>query len=139
MNKEGIKLRGTAGLVSIVAAINMGAGVSNASVLHTLSAGKRAIIRKVMWSNRTAGNTMLRIGYNSLAVTFVQCLPDIEMVAGFDGELNVMDIPICGNNPLGFCPDTTPLTGTTGTIMGGAVASAAAPNDVQVTIEVEEF
>lgn len=137
----------TGGLISITANGVMPPGASNASTLHTLSPGRvgtRALIRKIMWINRTLNDTFLRIGYENLVAApggpnFIQVLPDILMVSGVDGEMVEDDIPICGNGPEGFQADTTALTGSTGAIMAESVAAGAVPNDVQVRIEVEEF
>lgn len=137
---KGIRLQG--GMVSI-AAVGVVAP-SNAVAGWVLSTGRRAIIRKIMWSNRNPLNSFLMVGYNDLTPApggpnFVQVLPDILMLAGFDGELAETDLPICGNTREGFQADTTPVTGTTGNIMLEATVAAAIPNDVQVTLEVEEF
>lgn len=137
---KGIRLQG--GLVNIVAV-----GVvapSNAILAWVLSTGRRAIIRKIMWNNRTGGDGFLRVGYNDLTPApggpnFVQVLPDILMLAGFDGELAEEDLPICGNTLEGFQVDTTPVAGTFGNIMLESTVGAAIPNNVQVTLEVEEF
>lgn len=140
MDKLPVRLTG--GRVSIIA---VGAGdgaVSNASTLHTLSLNLTAVIKKIMWFNRTGGNVLLWIGYNDLTVAaavFRQVLPSIFCVNGMDGELNEDDLPICGNTPLGFHADITAVTGSLGNIMGEVSNSAAAPNDFMVQIEVEEY
>lgn len=136
--------RVTGGLVNIVAV-----GVlapSNAVALFTLATAKvqKAIIRKIVWMNRTGGPGFLRIGYNDRTPApggpnFVQVLPDIMMVAGIDGELQEDDLPICGNSIEGFVVDTTAITGTTGDIMAEATVGAAGLNSVQVQVEVELF
>ena len=135
-------VRTSSGLISIVAA-----GVvapSNATTLWTLSAGKRAVIRKIRWINRTVGLAFLRIGYDDRVAApggpnFVQVLPDILMVNGVDDHMTEEELPICGNMQEGFALDNTALTGSTGDIMAEASAAGAAPADVQVEIEVEEL
>lgn len=111
------------------------------NTLFTLSTSKteRAVIRKIAWINRTGANTFLRIGHTTLGGVFTQDLPDILMLAGIDGQWTEPELPICGNTPEGFAPNTTLVTGTLGNIIGRAVASAATPNDVQVNIEMELF
>lgn len=136
----GVRL--SSGLISIIAA-----GVvapSNASTLWLLSPGKRAIIKKIMWINRTGGGGFLRIGYDDRVApvagpNFTQVLPDILMVAGVDGAMREEDLPICGNTREGFAVDTTANTGTVGNIMAESSVGGAAPNDVMVEIEVEEI
>lgn len=109
------------------------------TLLHTLSTNKKAQIKKIMWNNRTGGNGVLRIGYLTLGAVFTQVLPDIFMVNGIDGELTEDDIPLCGNAADGFKADTTAVTGTLGNIVCQCSVGAAAPTDVQVKVEVDEF
>ena len=127
----GIRL-GT-GQVSVVAA-------ATTTVLHPLSAGKRAVIKKICWMNRAAaGNTELQIGYLTVGAVFTQVLPDIQMIANIDGQVGEEDLPSVGNGPEGFAADTTLVTGTLGNIVCQCVAAGAAPNDVLVALEVEEI
>jgi len=108
--------------------------------LHTLSAGKRGILRKLNWMNRAvAGNGFLRIGYTNLAAAFVQVFPDILMVQFIDGGLTEDELPIIGNSPLGFMANTTLLTGSVGNIIVQCSVGGAAPNDVMVSAEIEEI
>lgn len=110
------------------------------TLIHTLSTAspKRAQIKKIMWRNRTAANSQLRIGYLTVAAAFVQVLPDILMIAGVDDFMTDVEIPICGNGPEGFVADTTPVTGTTGDIYARSTVAGAAGVNVQVIMEVEE-
>lgn len=108
-------------------------------VLHTLTIGKKAQIQKIMYCNRTAGASLLRIGYLTLGAVFTQVLPDIYMVPTIDGELSALDIPLCGNAIDGFKSDTTAVTGTLGNIICQCSVAGAAPADVQVKIEVLEI
>ena len=127
---KGVRL--TTNLASIVIA-------NTTTLLHTLGVGKRAIIRKIMWHNRTGGPGVLRVGYLTLAAAFVPVLPDIYMLNAMDGEMREEYIPICGNGPEGFVADTTAVTGSLGNISAQATVGGAAPADVQVTLEVEEI
>lgn len=104
---------------------------------------KLAIIRKIMWHNRTAGNGNLVIGFGDRTVAgslFRRRFPLILMLAGIDGELDEANIPISGNTPRGFILDTTPVTGTTGAILVGTdAAGVAVATPVEVTMEIEEM
>ncbi len=134
-------VRYNTGLISIIVALTT--PPSTASILWTKSTlpGRVAVIRKLMYRNRTGGVVSLRIGYNTNAVVpaFVQVAPDILATNGVDGELTEAELPIMGNTVVGFATDATVTTGTLGNIMIGATASAAAPNDVQVMAEIEEM
>jgi len=117
------------GIVSIVA-------VLTTTVLWMTSAGKKAKIKKIRWMNRAvAGNGYLRIGYLTLGAVFTPVLPDILMVNLIDDE---MEPPACGNDRDGFIADTTPATGTLGYIVAQSTVAGAAPNDIQIELEVEE-
>lgn len=132
------------GLISIVATgAGDGGAVTNAQTAWSLSSGKRAIIRKIRWRNRSGANANLLIGYGDLTPAgslFRQVFPSILMLAGTDGELTEDQIPIMGNSREGFAADTTAVTGTTGDILveTDAAGVGAAPNDVQVIMEIEE-
>ena len=134
----------TGGLQSIIAA-GGGDGVAvglNAQILHTLSPGKRAVLRRLMWRNRTPADVDLWIGYGDLTVAgsvFRQTVPTILAITGIDGELTEAELPINGNGPEGFSADTTAVTGSTGDILVEASAAGAAPADVQIMAEVEEY
>lgn len=105
----------------------------------TISTGKKARAKKIMWANRSGGNGMLRLGYvNVVAGAFVQVLPDILMLNGFDGELGENELPLCGNMPEGFSADTSPLAGSTGVIVLQATVGGAGALSVQVVLEIEE-
>ena len=118
------------------------AALANQVTLHTLSTGKRAVIRKLRWCNRTGANVNIWIGYGDLTVAasvFRQTMPDILAVNGVDGELTEEQIPLNGNMPQGFAADTTAITGSNGNILAEASNAAADPADVQIIAEVEEF
>lgn len=128
----GQALRITGGLVSCVAA-------ATTYTLHTLSTGKRAIVRKISAFNHQAVAVRLQIGYLTLGAVFTPCLPDIYLVTGMDLRLTEDEIPVCGNSPEGFIADTTAVTGTLGNISCQVSAAAAAPADIEVQVEVEEI
>lgn len=104
---------------------------------------KLAIIRKVMWRNRTGANGNLVIGFGDRTPAgslFNRRYPLILMLAGIDGELGEADLPISGNTPRGFILDTTIPTGTTGAILVGTdIAGVALATPVEVTMEIEEL
>jgi len=129
--QEGVRLS--------TALVAMGAAANVTVLVHTQSPGKRAVIKKIIWHNRTGAPGVLRFGFLTLGAVFTQVLPDIFMVAGLDGQLNENDLPICGNTPQGFAADTTAVTGTLGAIQAQSSVAGVAPADVQVRIEVEEI
>jgi len=143
-NNEIKGTRVSGGLISIVAAgggDGVAAGVA-AQTLYTLALGKRAVIRKLRWRNRTGAAIQIWIGYGDLTgagSVFRQVLPSILAVNGIDGELTEDMIPICGNTPEGFAADTTLITGSAGDIIVEASNAGAAPADVQIIAEIEEF
>jgi len=124
-------MRKTTGVINILVA-------ATSYTAWTLGLGRRAVIRKIRFHNRTGGNGVLRIGYTTLAAAFVQVLPDITMLNGLDDAWDEEHIPIGGNYPEGFAADTTAGTGTLGDIIIRSDVGGAIPNDVQVTLEVEE-
>ena len=137
----GTRLQG--GLISLIAVGGGdGGAIANSLAAWTLSPGKTAVIKKIMWLNRIVANAGLLVGFEDLTAIgglFRQVLPTIQMVTGVDGEMNEEDLPICGNTPDGFKADTVVPTGSLGAIMVQTDGAAgAAPNDVQVIIEVEE-
>lgn len=140
----GVRLTG--GMVSITAVgagngVALGLATANPTA-WTLSTGKRAVIKKIMWRCGIAGGANLLVGYGDRTVAgsiFRQVLPNIRMVTGVDGELNEEDLPIAGNSPEGFVADTTAVTGSVGSIFVETDGAAGAyPGDVQVILEVEE-
>lgn len=138
----GVRISGP--LVSLVAVgAGIGGAVANAGTAHILSTGKRAVIKKIMWRSG-GGNRDLLIGYGDLTAAgslFRQVLPNIQMLANIDGEMDESEIPNGGNTPEGFQADTTVPTGTSGNILveTDTAGVGAIPNNVQVRIEVEEF
>lgn len=138
-----MSVRVSTGVISLIAAGAADAAViagTGSQTAWTLSTGKRAIIRKIRWRNRTGANSNLRIGYGDRTVAgsvFRQVFPDILMLNGIDDGLEEKDLPITGNMREGFTVDTTAITGTLGNIIIGA--SAVAANDVQVMLEIEEI
>lgn len=138
----GIRISGP--LVSLTAiGAGIGGAVTNAATAHTLSTGKRAVIKKIMWRNNSLTNGFLLVGYGDRTVAgslFRQVLPSILMLAGIDGEMSELDIPNGGNTPEGFQTDTTAVTGTVGNILveTDAAGVGAIPANVQVKIEVDE-
>ena len=123
-----VKIRLQSGLISIV--------VAATSTLGFTANGKKVVIKKVYWRNRSGANANLTIGYTTLAAAWVPVFPDIQMINGVDGGMEEEELPIMGNTPEGFIPDTTPVTGTLGDIILRSSVAGAAPADVQVTMEV---
>jgi len=94
--------------------------------LHLITPGRTAVVRKIMWSNRNAAASMLRIGSGD----FNQRLPDIWMAPGLDGVMVEEELPRYEFRILADVAED---------ITAQATVAAAAPNDIQVSIEVEEF
>ena len=120
--------------ISIVAAVT-------SYVAHALSTNRKQVLRKITWMNRTGGGGVLRVGYltNAAIPIFVQVLPDIDMINGLYGEIREDNLPIAGNSITGFCADNTLNTGSLGDIVLQSDIGAAAPTDIMVSGEVEEF
>ncbi len=132
MERAGQRLSGP--LTPVVAALT-------STIVYTKgnTSNKKVRLKKIMWNNRNAAAGALRVGYITLAGAFVQVLPDIFMIGGgVDGTYAEPDLPLCGNDPDGFIANTTLVTGTLGDIAVQSTVAAAAPNDVQVRVEVEE-
>lgn len=138
----GVRISG--GLVRCIAVgAGDGGAIANAVIAHTLSLGKRAIIRKIMWNNRTGGVGPLLVGFADRTVVgavFRQVMPFIWTLAGLDGELTEPELPIVGNTPQGFAVDNTVPAGTIGDIyVETTAAGAGAGTPLEVVIEVEEI
>lgn len=138
---EGVRY--STGLVRIIA---LGAGdggaVANAITLHTLDTGKRAIIRRLRWRNRTGGGGNLLIGFGDrtgAGSLFRQVFPAIFMVNGIDDGLTEGELPVMGNTPEGFFNETTVPTGSNGNILietDAAAVGAGTPVEVEAEVEV---
>jgi len=123
----GVRKAGNTGLVNINLAVTSFA-------LHTLPIGtpSTAKIRKILAFNATGANVNLMLGYLTLAAAFVQTIPDLFCLNGFENIWNEADLP-----NYEFRPDTTLVTGTLGDII--AQISACPANQVAVILEVEEI
>ena len=106
-----------------MASITVAATTTN---LHLITPGRTATIRKIMWSNRNAAVSMLQIGSGD----FTQRLPEIFMAAGLDGVIGEEELPRYEFRSLADAAED---------ITAQATVAAVAPNDIQVSIEVEEF
>ena len=141
MDVTGVRISGPL-VRCVAAAAGDGGVVANSQVAHTLSTGKRAAIKKIMWRNRALVNVDLLVGYGDLTAAgslFRQVLPRILCVAGVDGELLETELPIGGNSPEGFVADTTVPTGTLGNILVETDGAVGAGTPLEVRIEVEEI
>ena len=126
------RTRYTSGLISIVAA-------ATTTALFTCTGNAIYIVRKVMCRNNQGANIQLVLGYDNLAVAWVPVMPSLTCLTGLDNEWVEAELPVAGNTVQGWTIDATPLTGWAGVIAARVSAAAAIPNDVQVTIEVEEI
>ncbi len=118
MNVTGRRFVQPAGYTSIIAA-----GAPGQQNIHVLSTGRSRARIKKMVVYHSAG-CLLTIGETPPAGVFTQRLPLLPVLAGV---LNI------------FTEDDLPAFEFRGNIQAQASVAAAAPNDVQVTIEVEEI
>lgn len=138
MDRIGIRKAGNAGLVPTTAP----AAPAPGDLLHTMPtraiAGPRtARITKIVAYNNTGANVPLLFGTNDRAAVpaFVQLLPDLVAINGFDNEWTEEEIPA-----VEWMSDETVLAaGRTGNIhvVAGTVLVPVA--GVIVSIEVEEY
>lgn len=121
--KKGIWIINSAGRVTSTAGPDL---------LHTLSTGRVAKVRKIKWYNPTAGNITFIIGTldrNPGGAAFVNCLNTVVAIAGLDGFLEPNQI-----EDYLFQSDRTP---TAAGLTGDIYLQASAINLV-VTLTVEE-
>jgi hypothetical protein len=111
-------IRKVTAIASVVAA-----GGVNSVTLHDLPTGRTGIVRKVHIMNNNAGQTVVQLG-TGLAGAYAQAMPGWVVPAGIDVELG---------------EDVIPAFEFTADITVAASVAAAAPNNVQVMVEVEEF
>ncbi len=110
-------IRHTGDMASIVAA-------ATPTSVYLLTTGRTCELRKILISNRNAANADIQIG-TGLGGAFVQRIPQIFTVgSGQDLEITEEQIP-----NYEFTADITAQSS----------AAAAAPNDVQIQVEVEEY
>ncbi len=105
------------------------------TMLHQVTAGRTAVIRKIMYNNRNGVGSDLQIGSTNspvggIAGAFTQRLPAIDMLATLGDTLTEDQLPAYEFRKY--------ADGATDIVMQATVA-AAAPNDVQVMAEIEEF
>lgn len=90
----GIRKPGNAGLVNPTTGGN--------DLLHTIALttiaqqtfpARSFVIRKIMWYNNTGANATIRIGTLNATPIFVDLLPTILALNGFDGELTEEELP----------------------------------------------
>lgn len=115
-----------ASIASATSAIASCVAASTSVTLHLLTTNRTVIIRKLHIKNNNAAATMVQIGTGITGVGggFVQAIPDIEVLAGMDLQLTedqILAVEFSGN------------------ITVQATVAAAAPNNVAVAAEVEEF
>ena len=123
-----VGIRKTSAMASIVAA-------ATTTLLHAITPGRTAIVRKVMWNNRNGTTGRLQIGSTDSATggvggVFAQRLPEIFMPAGQSGVLTEEDLPNY---------EFRSLVDVNTDIVAQSTVGAAATADPQVIIEVEEL
>ncbi len=121
--RKGVIIPSNAGLVITTAAVT-------GDLLHTLSAGRKARIRKVMWYNNTGALATIVLGTtdNAAPAAFVPLFPTIACVNGQHDMLVAAEIP-----DVIFAVDRRPgATGQTGDIY---VVSSVAGILVRLTVE----
>ena len=133
MDREGIRKAGNAGLVPTTAPGAPAPG----DLLHTIPIGRTTRITKILAFNGTGANVPLLFGTNDRAVpgAFVQLLPDLVAINGFDNEWTEEELPT-----VEFASDTSWLAaGRTGDIRVVAGTVAVPVAGVNVLIEVGEY
>ena len=123
-----VGVRKTPTLASIVAA-------TTTTMLYQITPARTAIIRKMWAINRNVASARLRIGSTDSATggvggVFTQRLPEILLLSGQDVEFGENDLP-------GY--EFRRLEAVNTDIVAQSPQGAAAPNDVQIMVEVEEF
>ena len=94
--------------------------------IHPITPGRTAIIRKIIIANRNPASTFVSIGSGDFTARF----PDLFVGAGLDLELTEEELPRY---------EFRSLVDALLDITARASVAAAAPDEVQVLIEVEEF
>lgn len=123
MKRKGVRQANNAGLV---------AATAGPDLLHTLSTGKSAFVRKIMISNFSGGNLQVRLGTLTGAGVFVALMPTILAINGMDTEIPEESIP-----EIEFITDSTAgAAGRTGNIYLQSSAVAAL---CLTRLEVEEI
>ncbi len=108
----------TGAMVGLVAG-----GAASAVAVYLLSTGRTCTIKKVHIANRNAANLQILFG-TGLAGAFAQSIPSILVPTGTDRELTEDELA-----DLEFTADITAQPSV----------AAAAPNDIQVMVTVEEY
>lgn len=109
-------IRKTSALVSVTVP-------NSGTALYTLSAGRTAVVRKLHIFNNNAANGIVRLG-TGLAGAFVAAMPGWFVVAGQDLWIREEDLE---------------AVEFTANITVSSSVAAVAPNDILITIEVEEY
>ena len=110
--------------------------VANGTLVHTLPTGRTCKITKICAYNDTGADLPLLFGTRDRAVApaFVQLLPDLLAVNGFDNEWTEQDLPA-----VEFAPNTSALAaGRLGDIYVVAGTVIAPVAGVIIVIEVQE-
>lgn len=111
-------VRKTATLTPIVAA-----GLGGQQIVHALSIGRTAVIRKVACYNGQAADVVVEIGtWDAILTVWTRRLPRIRVVAGFGGGLDERE-----------CPEFEFETNIFA--RSSAAGAAALAVDVQVTVD----
>ena len=95
------------------------------TLVYPVTPGRTAKLKKVITYNGQAADITLEIG-DGAGVNYVRRLPRLHLVAGFDAEYGEEDLP-----EFEFGPAND--------IYAQASAAGAAPLDVEVLVEVEEY
>lgn len=114
-------VRKTSPIINLVAA-------NTPLAVYTKPAGRSAIVRKIMWHNRSMATGVLRIG-TTLGSPIPLLVPPVDAPANLTGQLDEPNI----NSAVLDAQAATAITAETTAAIG------AAPNDFQVQIEVEEY
>ena len=106
-----------------VTAIGSVVAAATAVTIHDLPTGRTGVVRKVTIMNNNAAQVVVQLG-TGLAGLYAQAMPGWVVPAGMDRQLGEDELPA-----FEFTADITAQSS----------AGAAAPNNIQVLLEVEEF
>lgn len=100
-------------------------------LLHTLSLGRKAVIRKVVWYNPLAVNVNILLGTYTTAGVFAQLLPTIIAIPTLSGSMEEEELSY-----VEFLLDTSAAAaGTTGDIY----VQDAGAGGLIISLEIEEI
>jgi hypothetical protein len=135
IDRPGERKAGNAGILLATT----GGGIPD--LLHTIALAtiqqvtfpvRSYVIRKIMWYNNTGVAATLTFGTLNAVPAFVQLLPTVTCLNGFDGELTEAELPV-----VEFV--TVAAAAAAAVRFNGNCYVVGSVAGIMVTIEVEEF